>query len=867
MAQTSDMVTSKNVAASDKNRSANGHYVRTPTVTEMLIRLNHLQEWYQPRDLLMQMHISMARLDSPFSSDKDGLENKEVRVKADGRIDYTVDNMPFNIDTIAQAMVADRHPYVDVFPTCNTHTDKRMIEYKRFAQALIDTRLKQNDVMMDMVSKLVVTGWLPTLTEFDPAKLKQGQNPFDLHVLDPLNFYPLLDGQRRVIYGFVLGRVTGAQLIQDYSNFAGVRELIDAELKPPEGTDDYRGYTQYGANFETTEFDLARFYDDVNTCLLIGANDATDAACGNNSVLRKLRDNSKKGRWASAFDTADALADDPYAGIQKHGLGGCPLHLEGCYPEALSPTARLQGSLVGSTNIFKGVMGGRIVYYPALYPVRNDWYDKSKLRNLMYTIIDRYARPTKIIYTENQEYFKSIKQGDTIFMDPNAAGERFETEVVPPTPPELMTMYQDLNNSVKEATFAASTFGGRAGSSARQQDAVQAQGSRREEILIRKTEHSLEKFPMFATRTAIKRGGEAAVFVSGNGRAFDGAYTLDYKAKDLGGFVPSVEVALKAKNGLKDPVNVAAFAALQKSGSFADEFLLGKVLDEPNPAKLIQDAIQEKARTESSVLQPMVEAFALQSQAEHLAEKFKWQEKVQLQTDDFQEKLHHKQIEQDWEQLPQDKQDMVQQSTIARVMQEIQTKNGPQPPTAPPPPPGPVTGGQPSGGPPTPPPPAGRSMTGPPPRPLPMVGGGSPTGIGLPMRVGVPGQSSSGPGPGPMMGMPPRPPMGMMPQPPRPPMPMPMPPPGPLPGAGPLLPPGFAKAPGQADRPVQPLSALGGMGRPGVPSSLNAGAGLHGTPIDTPIFEGLNKAFAPLKPMAPNPMGPGKRKRGRRGGK
>lgn len=97
-------------------------------------------------------------------------------------------------------------------------------------------------------------------------------------------------------------------------------------------------------------------------------------------------------------------------------------------------------------------------------------------------------------------------------------------------------------------------------------------------------------------------------------------------------------------------------------------------------------------------------------------------------------------------------------------------------------------------------------------------------------------------------------PLGGSPLPPRPAAPMAPGNPG-LPPSG--LPPQFAKAPGQADRPVQPLSQFG-MGRPGLPSSLMAGAGLPGTPMDTPLFEAANRAFAPMANSR-------KRKRGSRG--
>lgn len=855
-----DLITSDNIRSIEKERAKGGHYVPTPTVAELLLRFQSLQEWYIPRDMMFQLFVAMAQLNNPFGTDKDALENREIRVKADGTVDYTVDPYPFAVETIAQAMLADRHPYAEVYPSCKGHTDDRMLECKQFVQALLDTSMKRGDVMLDMVSKLVVLGWLPTLNTFDPAMKKQGQNPFDVQIIDPMNFYPRLDSRRQVMYGFIQQRVTGAQLIQDFSEFEGVKELIAAEDKPTEGTPAYKDYSVHGSNLETSEFDLLRFYDDYSTVLLLGARDATEPACKNNPALRRLRDSTKKGKYGSIFTSLDD--DDPYAGLQKHNLGGVPLHLTGCFPEALSPTVKLQGvGTLSPDNIYKGLMGGRVVYYPFLYPMYNDWVDRSKLRNMMYTIIDRYARPTRIIYTDNKEYYKTVKQGDTVFMLPDGS-EKMENEKIDPMPTEFMTMFQELSGSLKENSFAATTFGGRAGSSARQQDSVLAQGSKREEILIRKVQQSMEAYPTAAIRTLIRRGGDEPIFAAGDGRAFEGAYTLEYKADDLKGYVPNITVALKQKNALKDPANVAAFGGLQKLQVYPEEYLLGQVLDEPNPKKIIEDAIKEKIRTHDSVMAPKIEVASLESQSENLEPKWKLQEKVQLQTDKHQDDVHHKQLEQDWEQLPQDKQDAVRQATIDRVMSQASGQpNG----TPPPPVGGPGPTPTPSG--PPPPMPVGPSSPGMNAGPPPM----QPPHPPMPMMP-PPHQPMQGPPMGPPMMPPPRPmptpPMAMGPQPPM--MPPPHPGVGPFPPVGgmggppaPSLPAGFGKAPGQADRIIQPVSALmppGGIGRPGMPSNLLAGAGLHGTPIDTPAIEAANKAFAPAV------KGGGKtRKRGSRG--
>jgi hypothetical protein len=410
----SDLLDAKSVKAQDKKRKSQGYMNKTPTANSLPGRLADLQDFYKDRNIMMQRHIRMSRLDNPFSTDKDGIENTEMRVKADGSLDYTVDNSPYNIVTIAQAMIAEMHPYAEVYPTNAAHTVPRVEECKRFVQALLDTVMKEGDIPQDMANKLVVCGWLPTLTVFDPAKLKQGNNPFQLRVIDPINFYPLLNAQRQVIYGFYVERVTGAQLLQDYYMFDGVMELCEAELAPPKGSYNYEQYTRNTGSFETTEFDIVRYYDDTSTSLMISCEGASSSACNYNPVLAKRKKMGKEsGGYTSLFYTTGDLDEDPYLGLQKHGLGGVPFHLVGCFEEALSPTAKTNSGIgsLGNENVYENVMGGKMVYYPFLYPVYNDWIDRSRYRNMMHLGIDAWARPTTIFYTENQEYYKNVQAG------------------------------------------------------------------------------------------------------------------------------------------------------------------------------------------------------------------------------------------------------------------------------------------------------------------------------------------------------------------------------------------------------------------------------------------------------------------------
>jgi hypothetical protein len=463
--------------------------------------------------------------------------------------------------------------------------------------------------------------------------------------------------------------------------------------------------------------------------------------------------------------------------------------------------------------------------------------------------------------------------------------EKREVEPPRPMPPEFMTIFAEFGNSIASAAFNTGGSGGRMPNSARGYEAALNQGTKREKVLIRKIQQALSAYCEMAIRILLKRGGIDEAFVAGDGRAFGGAYTLTYKADALKGFVPSVEVELKLLNGLKDPNNVTAFSALQKLGAFSDKYLLGRVLDEPNPDAIIQDAMDEKFKTEQSVIAPAIEVAALEAVNKYLEDKYKWTTKNSLKEDQLEDELNHKKIEQDWQQLSQDEKDAKMQAAIQMAISKAAatgvggspdgstTSPGSPAPSTPFGPPQTPTSGTPmsSGG--TTPsmmsPPTGMPPGGPLPPPRPMGGGpmmppgampipGQPSGSSLPIGRGMPNPVGPGGGfPLPLHQAPP------MPMPlPRPQLPMPLPmPQGPQNNSG--LPPGFAKAPGQAVRPVQPLSQFG-MGRTGVPSELNAAAGLHGQMIDTPGFEQANKAFAPMDAKVQGAMGR-PRKRGSRG--
>jgi hypothetical protein len=301
-----------------------------------------------------------------------------------------------------------------------------------------------------------------------------------------------------------------------------------------------------------------------------------------------------------------------------------------------------------------------------------------------------------------------------------------------------------------------------------------------------------------------------------------------------------------------------AYNTLKGTKDFDSGFLMRTVLDIVNPDKIIEDAKKEMISADVSVLKPQVEVAASEATLQELKNKWKLQEKIQLANDQYQHELDMKQVEQDMGQLDEEKHAEVERATIQRILAAAQGQD-PQ-------------GGVPGAGPasvlpqPTQPPqglPPNLHLPGAAPSTLPPPPGMSPMAppSGLPQPMPVPIQ--------------PRPPMPMPPpqmiQ--RPPLPLPVRPMGP--GLNPApgrpnasgLPSNYAKGPGQRDR-IQPLSASspsGGLGRPGVPAGIMSGAGLRGTPMDTPQIEAVNKAYKPLTLLPAGAAAGRKRKRGSRG--
>jgi hypothetical protein len=384
-AKSTSLVKPADIIKIDAARAKGGWLIPAPTVQELIRRRDYLKSWYQPRDYMFRKYIGMARLEVPFTNSKADTTNKNTHLQKDAQQKYTISTAPFDALTLNVSMVSDRHPYVTCYPTHKGHTDARMGEFDRFSQGAIDTRSKQSDFMVDMVTKLSVTGWLPTMTVFDPALQKQGVFPFDLQILDPLNFYPQLDGQRRPIYAFIEHHVNGAQLLQNYSMFAGVAEIFAAEEPPHKSNDaEYKNYCLEGNNLLTTEFDVSEYYDDTYRAILIGCGDASNTACQYNPLLKSMKAKSLKGDMASVMHGSDH-EDNPYCGIEEHHLGCMPINLEGCWPEPVSPISRENSGLISGTSYYSSSnYWGRFVYFPFLYSMYNNWVDQCKLRDMIY---------------------------------------------------------------------------------------------------------------------------------------------------------------------------------------------------------------------------------------------------------------------------------------------------------------------------------------------------------------------------------------------------------------------------------------------------------------------------------------------------
>lgn len=821
--------TPEQAAAVNKKRLKEGQPVPIPTHNEIYRRWLWGQAYWKPRNEIIRTYTSMVRLDSPFDGDKDDKAARRQRTGKDGKTQYNVSNFPFDVATLVQSLVANQYPNTSTLPTSAKHTARQMEDFDKFAQAMIDTRMAETDVMMDMAIKLTATGWLVTYTPFDPMLKAQGKFPFDFQVLDAINVLPMLNARRQPIWCCIESEVYGAQLLQDYGMFEGVAELFDDEPNYPADNPLYEKYWQDGFNIWTTKFKLVRYWDSSVTALLVMALEATPQICDWNKALGRLA----KKPYASVLHGSGVEDTNEYAGVCLHNLGRVPINIEGCWPEPVSHVA--------DNSLSRGYNFGRIVYYPLLFSAYEPWVLLSQMQSMFHErMLDDIDPP---IITDD-ETFKNTRDRIWRLSD----GKKISYEPKPPLGDAFMKFYEEKKMERDSAGFGQLAFGARGGvTSGRMASQLGEAGTVRENIVTRKICRAWASYPTAAVATMIARGGDEEIFASGNNPRYgktskdNYAYTTTYKAEALNGVVPRVLVELLDRDAITNPDKIAVFKSLE--GQVSDKTRLRKVLHLTNTDEEIAERSKEqrdfKVMQNPDIMNIYAHKATLEAQLENQEEIWKLEDTV----DDRQKAYEVEDAKEDALQelalLPEEAQRDALLKQVEMLKQRLGVSDGPPPNNSGP-------GGMPSG--------PMSPNSGPPP------GMSSPSTPPSGMMPPPPAPGPNLPGP-PMMGPPP----GMMPPG------MMGPPPGAPPGVGPGLAPGVANAPGQAQQPIQPLSRFqppGGVGRPGVDSLMIGPQGLPGQPVVMPRVAEANQAVAPIGPVPEPTTGHhrnGRRKRGSRG--
>lgn len=825
LAYADELITADQVADIDRKRYQNGHYISIPTVMELWKRYLDLKGWYVPRDDLIRLHQKMVMLENPFGSGRGAIEDNGFLLPS-GKVQFARATFPFDIMSLMEGMLADKHPYLTAMPSTKSHTDDRLLQYEQFMQAVFDNRMQDGSFIQEAGRKLAVTGWLIGVHPHNPTLEAQELFPYELQLLSPLGVYPRFDGGGRLLYCFIERRVTGAQLLQDYWCYPGVAELFANEQAPDSGTNAYRDYSYPGNNLLSTEFTVIRYWDDYCTALLLDGTGCSVLAQSFNPALRNLANRQSAGHipGVSVFN-GSAKWDDPYYGVLEHKLGGIPVSIVGCWPEARDVTAY-------EANAY----AGRYVYLPFLFSQYHNWRDMSRLLSQLQTMLNKVAR------------IKPVTDSQTIKDDGEITRIDRGSNLAIPAPTPIPQQYDYLMNffqkQLQEAAYATSAYGASAGTSGSQQQMVSQAGTVRFAVITTGIEKLFGKYATAITKAAIFRGSDS-YSVAGTGAKYQGPYQMTYDLSKIK-VAPNVSVMLKSKNGFADPIKVASYKSLDDIIPMKTR--LSQILEMPNPDRVMEEMRDEAAMTESRAIEPYVQEKALEAQVAMFKkiQDLQWQlEKLQMQQD-VQQQMREVQLQAallEPEMVAQRGQQELQQ-----LHDQLMMQLGLTPPPMMPSPGGlPAMGQSPLGLPP------GMGSGGPqmPSMPPGLPPGPPPMGEPTPMPALAPAMHGAlipaGPPRGYQQPLPtgPMPPMGPPPFSPSGPPALPN-PSGPLSsGAGSPTLDNTATAPGQAEQPFQALSRsqpVGGVGRPGVESGLQGTAGM---PLPAELIK-ANQAVMPV---------------------
>jgi hypothetical protein len=844
-----------------RQQEKQGNYFNLPTMGEIENFYYFKKGWWSLRDIMVKKYNSMAMLEVPLGSDKDSQQDPARNNQEDaGRDDYSIDPSPFDTVTQAISMAAKMRAYANTYPTDEKHTSAMLREYGKFGNAILDMQSKKRDYIPEDMSRLINTGWLIKLFPFDQHLMDQNQFPFQIESLSPLGVYPDLDVHGQVLRVCIEKRLTGSQLLENYSNYQGVRELFDDEFGfgkdlPPADSSVFKEWSAKKNNLLTTEFEVVRYYDRVCTALLVNGCNITETAAKYNSGLRGLKDvsdNSNKKKLTGIYTKANDRDGNPWYGVSEHNLGRVPMVCEFCWPE-------IRDSNTFDPDSDSGRLGGLPLMWSQFPTWKEICRNFSMLNNLLY----KTATAPLISNIEGIE--DQWGNSDII----KAEGDQKAVYATPPqVQQQIVQIMQRLDGLWDKGTFSKTVSGNGSETSGRQTNMVLNAGGVRFDHVVRKIGRAWSGTIEGITEILRERGGDEPVKIWGYGKKnANTPYAQKFKAVMVGDICPTVEVELKRIDALTDPERIAI--AKSAEGILPAVVIYDQILEAADPQQMYDDMRQEKIDTEQTNMLPDVEIGALEKQLAVTDKKADLEWQIQRKKDIAEHNTRLEQTKLDLSQLSSDELEAKQRAFLQQEMQKAsQPPSGSSSPFS-------MNSSQGSG--------MSRS-------PLPPMGQGGMPGIpgmgqppvmppNMPLVGGpgfLPGANPMPPGPGPMNVL--RPPMPMQgpPRPPMPPMqgprPMPMPTPmmaPPRPGSVPGIAPGLgrrvATAPGQAQQPIQPLSRFqpsGGVGAPGVGPRLVGPQGLPGQPVALPNIERANQAVAPIRPLPT--VGLGKQRNGKR---
>lgn len=436
------------------------------------------------------------------------------------------------------------------------------------------------------------------------------------------------------------------------------------------------------------------------------------------------------------------------------------------------------------------ILAGRFIGLPFLFSQYQHWVDLSRLNSVVQDIAVQSSQPKIITDSQTTDF-----NGSVIRLEEGRDGKYFGP---PPLADSVISAMTQLQSKVSRGTFSPAASGMESGTSGIQQNASADAGSVRLDKIFAEDERSNAQVLRGITHIMIERGDEE-LHVVGTGRGRGGSpYAMDYQLPlDT---VPFISVSNKAKNGAADPTKMAIAVSAKKTGLMTDVDIWQDILEYPDGKQKVEEMRTQAAMMESNALQPYVDKAAAQATLDTLddTEKLKWQ--IEQKQTDLQRLYAMKSIEEKLKDLPADVIEQKAQQTLQQIVQQVMSQGQPPNPGLSMMPPTPPDGMQ-SG------------------MPMPQGAAPSPTSPQLPPQLS---QMS----PPDMAG-----PTGLTP---------------------PSSPDQIAKAPGQADQNITPLSRLqpgGGVGRPGVDSILAGPQGLPGQPGAMPAIQAANQATQPIAPL------------------